>query len=746
MAIYHLNASKGSRAAGKSAYAKFSYVTRTGRYAGGSAEVLWSASGNVPAWAGDAAEFWRAADEHERANGRLFREYQVSLPRELGESAWRGLVRRFADEVCGDDRLPWTVAIHRGGGGNPHFHFVVNERCDDGVGRDAARWFGRAGRTGRDPASGGARKTQRLEKKPFLYGIRRAWAGMANSALASAALAERIDHRSLAAQRHDAEARGDHAAAAALDREPVHQSRSSMALDDADPDGRPGTVPRRRRRRRRPAGTDAGRRARAAKRRNAERRRDREELARQVVELSALAAGLKQEARNLEAEYGRRELARREEGERAEVAGIAVGPVDGAVLQRQRIRQDADRLGELKGRLAEQGKRFSQVQAWRRGELDRLSHCLFEAKWRRSREQLQKRLRLEALTERLERQEQDQVRRRQEELNRLAVRLERRHQQHLRFAQWRERTLAELRRAGRYRGPDGPSELHIVSHPAFVAPISRKAGPQVGVIDRSAMDNEPQGRVSGWLRSLARVTEPLFTPPSERTERVLMRAVEERREAGLSVGRGREETLVLVEEGWQAEAVAKAPEGFAVLTMDEVERDAGLLALAVSADALVLPFGEGHRPRLRLAVRQRGRDRPAQRTGDPAEAVHGHVNELQARKEAEERKAEADRRAALLRAAREGDPETVRAALESGVDIDARGRGKRTALHEAVLGGHPEVVKALIGAGADLDLRNDDGWTARDLAERHGQREAERLLEDASAARTQTPWDDPSPW
>ena len=98
----------------------------------------------------------------------------------------------------------------------------------------------------------------------------------------------------------------------------------------------------------------------------------------------------------------------------------------------------------------------------------------------------------------------------------------------------------------------------------------------------------------------------------------------------------------------------------------------------------------------------------------------------------------------LLRAAREGDLKTVRAALDSGVDINARGRKKQTALHEAVLGGHPEVVKALIKAGADLELCNDDGWTARELAERHGNREAEGQLEAAGARRTETPYDDPS--
>ena len=40
--------------------------------------------------------YWEAADEHERANGRLYREVQFALPKELNEEQRRELASGFA--------------------------------------------------------------------------------------------------------------------------------------------------------------------------------------------------------------------------------------------------------------------------------------------------------------------------------------------------------------------------------------------------------------------------------------------------------------------------------------------------------------------------------------------------------------------------------------------------------------------------------------------------------------------------
>ncbi len=79
--------------------------------------------------------------------------------------------------MCSKERLPYTLAIHRGGanGENPHAHLMFSERGHDGIERDAEQWFRRYNR--KAPGEGGARKSRAakagdwLEKKtktPFV--------------------------------------------------------------------------------------------------------------------------------------------------------------------------------------------------------------------------------------------------------------------------------------------------------------------------------------------------------------------------------------------------------------------------------------------------------------------------------------------------------------------------------------------------------------------------------------------------
>ena len=270
MAIYHLTARSGSRQKGKSAAAKYDYINRCGRYAPGATEVVWSAAGNMPGWAGDPSLYWQAADRYERANATLFREYEFSLPYEISPTAHIRLVKQFTDAVCGTARLPHAVAIHRGGGQNPHVHLIVHERGLDDIERDAETWFSRANKA--SPERGGAAKSRVLHGKQRLHDLRALWAELANAELAAAGADARIDHRSLRAQRQEqldlaAVARaardGEQAAlheklAAELDREPIHQSRSSMALESDNPDASPGCIDVHSRREKRPVRRQPG--------------------------------------------------------------------------------------------------------------------------------------------------------------------------------------------------------------------------------------------------------------------------------------------------------------------------------------------------------------------------------------------------------------------------------------------------------------------------------------------------------
>ena len=146
MAIYHLNVKTGTRLGGQSARAKSDYIGREGKYEKDGEELEYKESGNMPEWAEDDPRgYWAGADAHERANGRLYRQVEFALPRELNDRERVEVASSFAKNLTGEERLPYTLAVHRGGedGGNPHAHLMFSERTNDGIERSAEQWFKR---------------------------------------------------------------------------------------------------------------------------------------------------------------------------------------------------------------------------------------------------------------------------------------------------------------------------------------------------------------------------------------------------------------------------------------------------------------------------------------------------------------------------------------------------------------------------------------------------------------------------
>ena len=222
MAVFHLKMSVGSRADGRSAAAKADYIEREGRYEQDREELEHRESEHMPEWAeSDPRSYWEAADEYERANGRLYREVQFALPKELSEAERRELASGFAGRMTEGERLPYTLAVHRGDGENPHAHLMFSERANDGIERSREQWFRRHNAAA--PEKGGARKSRVAVPQAWLEDTRKAWEREANGALERAGYGERIDHRSLAERRDVAERAGDLEQAAELSRKPnVH--------------------------------------------------------------------------------------------------------------------------------------------------------------------------------------------------------------------------------------------------------------------------------------------------------------------------------------------------------------------------------------------------------------------------------------------------------------------------------------------------------------------------------------------
>jgi hypothetical protein len=198
MASYHCSVKVGSKGkAGPHA----SYISREGKYENSrSNEKLEHVeSGNMPKWAEkDPAQFWQAADQHERANGATYREIEVALPRELTPAQRVELVRDMVGQELGDKHA-FTWAIHNpvaslAGGEQPHAHIMYSERTIDGIDRDPDQYFKRY--NAKNPEKGGCRKDS-AGTEERLQATRERWAKVQNLHLEQQGHEARVDHRSL---------------------------------------------------------------------------------------------------------------------------------------------------------------------------------------------------------------------------------------------------------------------------------------------------------------------------------------------------------------------------------------------------------------------------------------------------------------------------------------------------------------------------------------------------------------------
>ncbi|MBQ4875150.1 MAG: ankyrin repeat domain-containing protein, partial [Rickettsiaceae bacterium H1] len=71
--------------------------------------------------------------------------------------------------------------------------------------------------------------------------------------------------------------------------------------------------------------------------------------------------------------------------------------------------------------------------------------------------------------------------------------------------------------------------------------------------------------------------------------------------------------------------------------------------------------------------------------------------------------------------------------IDSGANVNAKGRLNRTPLFLAVCNGHTEIVKALIDAGVDVDAQDGFNWTALMYVAREGNSDIAKLLIDSGA-------------
>jgi hypothetical protein len=177
-------------------------------------EIL--APDHAPDWVRDRSELWNRVEESEtRKNSQVAREVRVALPDELTHAQRVALVRDYAQTQFVDRGMVADIALHapgrEGDERNHHAHILLTTREVD--------------------ADGFTTKNRDWNKVEVLEGWREAWARDSNAALERAGVEDRVDHRTLVAQRDEAlelasaaRERGDEGAE-------LHETVRAMSLD-----------------------------------------------------------------------------------------------------------------------------------------------------------------------------------------------------------------------------------------------------------------------------------------------------------------------------------------------------------------------------------------------------------------------------------------------------------------------------------------------------------------------------------
>ena len=210
LANYHLSVKKITRSSGRSAVAAAAYRSaeliyceregRTHDYTrkSGVEYLTIITPENAPAWAQERSSLWNHAEASEkRKNAATAREWEIALPAELDAEERQDLAFRFASDLVDRYGVVADVAIHAphrdGDQRNHHAHILTTTR--------------------RIAEDGFTVKTRELDDRKLgsqnIIDMRAHWAEMQNQALERSGAIDRVDHRSLEAQREEAEQERD---------------------------------------------------------------------------------------------------------------------------------------------------------------------------------------------------------------------------------------------------------------------------------------------------------------------------------------------------------------------------------------------------------------------------------------------------------------------------------------------------------------------------------------------------------
>ena len=190
----------------------------------------------LPKWAkGSAQKFFSAATRYEDKGNRRYKEIELSLPNELNLEQNHEIVDKFIANHLSNHYYAYAIHDKAGelsGERHPHVHIMFSERLIDDVEnvseRPAYKYFRRSAKPlkGEQVASfqrrrdHGAPKDKKWHDKNYLKELRADFAHIQNEVLAKHGFSVRVDHRTLQAQKEEAERNGDKILAQVYDRKP----------------------------------------------------------------------------------------------------------------------------------------------------------------------------------------------------------------------------------------------------------------------------------------------------------------------------------------------------------------------------------------------------------------------------------------------------------------------------------------------------------------------------------------------
>lgn len=177
----------------------------------------------LPKWANDdPKKFFKAADRYEGMGNRRYMEFEFALPNELKTvEQYRQIIDAFIAKHLSDHYYAYAIHDKKGmmsGEPHPHVHIMFSERLIDDVEqkkeRAACNFFKYPIRknveaTFEERRKHGAPKNRNWSNKNFLSVLRADFAQIQNEVLKRNGFSIRVDHRTLTAQREEAQKKGD---------------------------------------------------------------------------------------------------------------------------------------------------------------------------------------------------------------------------------------------------------------------------------------------------------------------------------------------------------------------------------------------------------------------------------------------------------------------------------------------------------------------------------------------------------